>query len=188
LNQFDFFTIRDGFETVKEFYDSPGEVSDYALTVAFLKVLDPGSVVRGEEVTALNRAQALLPAFGAQLENALFGGGQLSDPVRNEIANLSVNRYSIAARNAEGILEQYKNMAEKNKLDINSIAIGAAIPEAKINIRPISSEQTGQEIALPPENELDMSQSDTSYNELMLAWPRLNQQGRSAILNMLRTR
>jgi len=188
LNQFDFFTIRDGFETVKEFYDSPGEVSDYALTVAFLKVLDPGSVVRGEEVTALNRAQALLPAFGAQLENALFGGGQLSDPVRNEIAKLSMNRYSIAARNAQSILEQYRGIADKNQLDIKSIAIGAAIPEAKINIRPISSEQTGQEIALPPENELDMSQSDTSYNDLMLAWPRLNQQGRSAILNILRNK
>ena len=186
LNQFDFFTVRDGFETVKEFYDNPGEVSDYALTVAFLKVLDPGSVVRGEEVTALNRAQALLPAFGAQLENALFGSGQLSDTVRNEIAKLSMNRYGIAARNAESLFDEYKDMADRYNLDIENIAINAYIPDPSINIRPPQIRQSSQALVLPSENELDMGLSDMNYYDLMTAWPTLTDQGKTAILNRLK--
>lgn len=176
LDDFGFFDVREGFNTVKEFYQRPSGISDYALTIAFLKILDPGSVVRGEEVDALNRSTALAPALKAQMLNAITGEGLMTQETRNQIANLAQSRYSVAAEQANDLISQNEAVADNYGVNFDNVRVGISVPDAVIDIRNVP----GAGPSLPPpvpastqDLETELERIGMTYEQFVNAWPTL---------------
>jgi hypothetical protein len=108
-----FEVVKQGYNNILTFYDNPGSTSDYALAVAFAKVLDPGSVAREGEVAAVQNAGAKVPALGQALRNAIDGTGSLTQKVRQEIADLATEIYAERAGAAQVILDSYGTLAKQ---------------------------------------------------------------------------
>lgn len=109
----DFRTVRDGFAILQPLSDTGAGVSDYALTIAFVKILDPTSVVReGEQAALARNAGRLGETLSQQLQNALKGGGSLPPSVRREI--IRAGRAIFAKRRVQGekLFKGYKRAAE----------------------------------------------------------------------------
>ena len=177
LDRFGFFDVREGFNTVKEFYERPSGISDYALTIAFLKILDPGSVVRGEEVDALNRSTALAPALKAQMLNAITGEGLMTQDTRNTIAQLAQSRYAVAAQEANEIINQTRAVADNYGLNFDNVRVGISVPSPEIDMANIPKEPG---VVPPvPANDAELasilSQYNMTYEDFVKRWPTLIQ-------------
>jgi hypothetical protein len=128
LGPFD--VVRSGYENIVSFYETGGGISDYALVVAFAKILDPGSVVRGEEVQAVNAAGAAFPAYASALRNAFTGEGQLTEQTRREIAELATQVYQQKAGAANETIARYQDLASQAGLPRDFVFFGQ-VPEAR---------------------------------------------------------
>lgn len=177
LDRFGFFDVREGFNTVKEFYERPSGISDYALTIAFLKILDPGSVVRGEEVDALNRSTALAPALKAQMLNAITGEGLMTQETRNTIAQLAQSRYAVAAEQANEIIDQTRAVSDNYGLNFDNIRVGLSVPSPEIEMSNVPENSLVPPPVPPKSAELDqlLNQYQLTYDEFVRRWPELTQ-------------
>jgi len=115
---------RRGWENIQTFIEEPGSVRDYALVVAFAKVLDPGSVVREGEVAAIANNGALLGGMEAYLINALNGTGALPDEIRDQIVAMSRDMHTKRMKEAQGIYQTYKDTADAYGLDMKHVYSG----------------------------------------------------------------
>jgi hypothetical protein len=123
--------VKQGYNNITAFYNNPGSTSDYALAVAFAKILDPGSVAREGEVAAVQNAGARIPALGQALTNAITGEGQLTAQVRQEIAELATKIYSERATSAQRTLEGYSTLARQAGIPEQVSLYAGVIPEVQ---------------------------------------------------------
>lgn len=122
--------VKQGYNNITTFYNNPSATSDYALAVAFAKVLDPGSVAREGEVAAVQNAGARIPALGQALKNAITGEGQLTQEVRQQIAELATAIYQERAQEAGSIISGYSELARRGNVPADLLYSGN-IPEAR---------------------------------------------------------
>jgi hypothetical protein len=106
--------VKQGYNNITAFYSNPGGVSDYALVVAFAKILDPGSVAREGEVAAVQNAGGNIGGtLGQYIANMADGRGSLTPQVREEIAKLATNIYSERAGAAQTTLKGFEELARQ---------------------------------------------------------------------------
>ena len=108
---------RSGYETMLYAFDNPGGVSDYALTIAFAKILDPGSVVRDSEQAAIANTGGQVKSMIQRFRNATEGGQSLPDNVREEIFAIANNAYGKTRSEAMSAREQVVNLAKAAGID-----------------------------------------------------------------------
>ena len=125
-----FEVVKQGYNNITTFYSNPSGTSDYALAVAFAKILDPTSVAREGEVTAVQNAGARIPALGQALKNAVTGEGALTPEVRQQIADLATAIYSERAAEAQKKLETYGSLADQVGIP-RQFLYGGDIPAAR---------------------------------------------------------
>mgnify|MGYP001293971356 CR=1 FL=1 len=121
--------ISEGYDGIEAFYNNRGAVSDYALAVAFAKILDPGSVAREGEVAAVQNAGAKLPALKQALENAVTNKGKLPPEIREEIARLAREKLTAILPQAQETLDRYQATADKLGIDFEDIYYGPMFEE-----------------------------------------------------------
>ena len=121
--------VKSGYNNITTFYNNPSATSDYALAVAFAKILDPGSVAREGEVAAVQNAGARIPALGQALKNAVDGKGQLTQQVRQQIAELATKVYTERQGEAQKTIGGYGEIAKRAGLPAEFLYSGS-IPEA----------------------------------------------------------
>ena len=138
----DFFIVRSGYENIMTFYDNPNAVTDYALAVAFAKVLDPGSVAREGEVSAVANAGARVPALAQSLMNAITGAGSLTDEVRRQIAQAAADVYSQKAVSAQNSINEYKQSASEFDIPWRLVYMGGEIPAPRSFGAPAAPQST----------------------------------------------
>lgn len=122
--------VKQGYGNITTFYSNPNATSDYALAVAFAKILDPGSVAREGEVAAVQNAGARIPALGQALRNAVTGEGSLTPEVRQQIAELATQIYTERSSAAQTTLQRYTELANQAGVPAEFIYSGV-IPEAQ---------------------------------------------------------
>ena len=122
--------VKQGYGNITTFYSNPNATSDYALAVAFAKILDPGSVAREGEVAAVQNAGARIPALGQALRNAVTGEGSLTPEVRQQIAELATQIYTERSSAAQTTLGRYTELAKQAGVPPEFIYSGV-IPEAQ---------------------------------------------------------
>jgi hypothetical protein len=122
--------VKQGYNNISTFYNNPGSTSDYALAVAFAKILDPGSVAREGEVAAVQNAVRPVPALGQALKNAITGEGALTPAVRQEIADLATKIYQERVGEAQRTIQGYSEIARRGNLPPELLYSGN-IPEPR---------------------------------------------------------
>ena len=113
----DFSQRQDAWGTINYLYQNQSGTSDLALVTAFAKILDPTSVVRGEEAKAIAGSGSWTAAQMLEIKNALDGGGTLSDEVRADIMNIAKDQYSRSLADARAKYENYSKLATAYGLD-----------------------------------------------------------------------
>ena len=116
-----FITIRDAFGRILSSVESPAGPGDLALIFSFMKVLDPGSVVRESEfATAQDAASFMQRLYG---KSARFTtGGRLSDESRQEFLDTARNLFESQLAQQESLQQEYRVTADEFGLDPTRVA------------------------------------------------------------------
>jgi hypothetical protein len=128
-----YFEMRDAINRIEA--STAGPAGDLSLIYNFMKMLDPGSVVREGEFALIGRSGGLPTQVQAYF-NRLAGNGQLTDEQRNQIRTES--RGLLAAQQAQygRIQEQYRGIARRLNLNTDNVIIDYTPPPASERPRP----------------------------------------------------
>jgi hypothetical protein len=135
----DFAEIADKAMVVFESARDPSAAGDLSLIFAYMKLLDPGSVVReGEFATAANTGSVPESVWGKY--NRIIAGERLAQPVRDDF----VQRARMLVRGNQGrlrhIMGQYERRARANGVDPSMVVYdyfdGMDAPEVAPPVRP----------------------------------------------------
>jgi hypothetical protein len=169
--------VRSGYQTIQDLYANSGSVSDYALAVGFAKILDPTSVAREGEVSAIAGSGSLESGLRAQIINALNGQGSLPPEVRTEIARIATMKYEREADRANTILGRYKIAADQSGVPFEQVWLGGDISPAAV-VTP----QGGPRL---PSGSVNINGQTYNQSQLDAAWPNLDATARQAIMNSI---
>lgn len=86
--------IQPGYLKIIQFYNNRDPIGDYSLAVGYAKMIDPGSVAREGEVSAVANSGSIPDTLKAQLLNALTGNGRLPQRVRAGIYNNAIRIFN----------------------------------------------------------------------------------------------
>jgi uncharacterized protein (UPF0297 family) len=124
----DFSAAAKPFKAVSEAFtrvmaaDGDKGVNDIALIYGYMKMLDPGSVVReGEFATAANAAG--IPDRITTLYNNAINGSKLSQKVRQEMKEQARQVYKAAEEDFAGIESEYKAIAERSGVGWRNVIV-----------------------------------------------------------------
>lgn len=108
----DFVQVRDAYARVETAASSPSAAGDLALIFNFMKILDPGSVVReGEFATAQNSAG--VPARVRNLYNQTISGERLSPPQRQDFLGQARGLYQAQLQGHRRLEQQFSGIAQR---------------------------------------------------------------------------
>jgi hypothetical protein len=118
----DFVKVRDSYKRVIAASKDPSAAGDLALIFNYMKILDPGSVVRESEFANA----AATGSYGERLKAAaakFLAGERLSDEMREDFVNRARKLYDEQLGSHRQLISEYTNLASKNKLDPSNIII-----------------------------------------------------------------
>lgn len=122
-----YFETRDAWGRIQQSAKSPSAAGDVALIFNFMKMLDPGSVVReGEFATAQNAAG--VPERVMALYNRILSGERLTDQIRADFLNQSRGLYDRAEAQYQGIQKQYHAITTRTGADPQNTIVDFGIP------------------------------------------------------------
>jgi hypothetical protein len=112
----EFATRSAGLGTVLASASDPSPAGDISLIFAYMKMLDPNSVVReGEFATAQNAGS--IPQTVLAKYNQALQGTRLADSVRRDFVDRAQRIYNSASEDFGKVYARYENIAERNQLD-----------------------------------------------------------------------
>lgn len=111
---------RDAFSTIQASATDGTGASDIALITSFMKMLDPGSVVRETEFATAQNTSGLLTQL-SNLAQKAKQGSFLSDEQRANFLNLARKYYQAADSNEAKVRKQYENIVDQYKLDYENV-------------------------------------------------------------------
>lgn len=111
---------RDAYSTIEASASDSTGASDIALVTSFMKMLDPGSVVRETEFATASNASGLLTQLSNLAEKAKKG--TFLDPKqREDFLNLAKKYLDAADKNEAKVRNQYENIVDQYKLDYQNV-------------------------------------------------------------------
>lgn len=125
----DFRSVHDAYARI-EATTGESPQADMSLIFQFMKMLDPGSTVREGEYASAEQTRGL-PDTVAALYNKALTGETLTPQQRDEFRGQARNLYERAASDNKSVGDQYRSLAEQNKLDPNQVVLpygGAMAP------------------------------------------------------------
>jgi hypothetical protein len=135
----------------------PTAAGDISLIFAYMKMLDPNSVVREGEFATAQSAGSVPQTLWSKYNQALTGE-RLAPEVRNDFVDRANKLYARASEDFGTVYKTYEDIAKANNLDPTRALVdyrvkraSAAIPQSAVNaeITPdIWSEMTPEEQAL----------------------------------------
>ena len=130
----DFRDIQGGYQKIVKFYETKGSIGDYGLAVQFAKLIDPGSVAREGEVSAVQRSGSLSDRVKADIINTLNGMGNLPPRTRAGIYNRAIEIFNVERVKAVDIINKFKGFLSSDLRDdkqgarLDFFTVGAAVP------------------------------------------------------------
>lgn len=122
----DFRVVQDAYSKIKK--TSNTGAGDMSMLYQYVKLLDPGSVVRESEFATA----AASGSFGERIQGAVKGileGGRLNQSLRAEFLNEANNVYAGQKQGYDRAKNTYKGLAERNQLNIQNVITDYAEPE-----------------------------------------------------------
>jgi hypothetical protein len=112
----DFATRSAGLGTVLASAADPSPAGDISLIFAYMKMLDPNSVVREGEFATAQSAGSIPETIWAKYNQALEGT-RLADTVRQDFVDRAKRIYNSAAQDFGKVYSRYEDIAKRNQLD-----------------------------------------------------------------------
>ena len=119
--------VRDSYTRVIGSVDEPSAAGDLSLIFNYMKMLDPGSVVRESEFATA----AATGSYGERLKaagNRILAGERLSDSMRKDFVSKANVLYQGMKEQHDKRIENYTHIAEKNNLPIDEVVIDIKSP------------------------------------------------------------
>lgn len=124
----DFRQVRDSYSRIQEAAKEPSAAGDLALIFNYMKMLDPGSVVReGEFATAQNAAG--VPDRIRAYYNKVIDGERLADATRKDFLSRSKMLYGSQNRQYQKSKSEFQRTAKQYGLDPSRVIIEQEIAE-----------------------------------------------------------
>ena len=125
----DFQTVRDAYTNVKQSAAGQSPASDISMIFAYMKLLDPTSVVReGEFATAQNAAG--VPTQVYNLYNRMLSGERLSPGQRTDFLKSADSIYQGRERQYQGVVSEFRRLATGSGARPEQIVIDHSVREA----------------------------------------------------------
>ena len=112
----DYSTIRDSYSRVQVSAQEPSAAGDLSMVFNYMKMLDPGSVVRESEYASAENARGV-PETIRNMYNKVIDGEILSQKQRKDFLNRANQLYETAERGQLKQLEQYRKNATSYGID-----------------------------------------------------------------------
>lgn len=122
----DFRIIRDAYQRVTDSSSDPSAAGDLALIFNYMKILDPGSVVREGEFATAQNAASVPERLRAQY-NKVIAGERLSDATRHDFVNRAGRLFEGQGKIYQKNLGEFRRIAKEANLS-ESIFPEAFIP------------------------------------------------------------
>ena len=116
----EFITVNDSYNTVKTVASDHSAAGDLSMIFAFMKMLDPNSVVREQEFANAQNA-AGVPQRVANTYNKLLSGERLSESQRKDFINQANNLYKSKKSRQDAIVKRYTEIAKRNKVNPDDV-------------------------------------------------------------------
>lgn len=126
----DYKKVRDSYNRVVASGQEPSAAGDLALIFNYMKILDPGSVVRESEFATA----AASGSFGERLQAAaqkILRGERLSDEMRKDFINRGKVLYERQAETQQLNVDKYTKLAQKRGLDPKDVVSDVQTTEKK---------------------------------------------------------
>lgn len=112
--------VQNAFDQIQSGVNATSPAGDLAAATKFMKLLDPGSVVRESELGMAMAATGLLDR-ALQYKNYVLNGTKLSPSQRQDFLNVSTQLYNAAKARKDEIDSQYTDIARQGGLNPNLI-------------------------------------------------------------------
>lgn len=117
----DFRTVQAAYDSVRAAARNPSAAGDLSLIFAYMKILDPGSVVREQEFANAQNA-AGVPDRIRNLYNRALNGQRLNPNQRNDFLSQANNLFQTRQQTYRGIENEYRGYAESYGVSPDRVA------------------------------------------------------------------
>lgn len=117
----DFRTVQSAYNSVQAAARNPSAAGDLSLIFAYMKILDPGSVVREQEFANAQNA-AGVPDQIRNRYNQILNGQRLNPNQRRDFLNQANNLFQTRRQTYQGIENEYRGYAESYGVSPDRVA------------------------------------------------------------------
>lgn len=117
----DYATVRSAYQSVQAAARNPSAAGDLSLIFAYMKILDPGSVVREQEFANAQNA-AGIPDRVRNLYNRALNGQRLNPNQRRDFINQANNLFQTRQQTYDRIASEYRGYAESYGVSPDRVA------------------------------------------------------------------
>tara|TARA_R110002012_G_scaffold67902_1_gene176622 strand:- start:1332 stop:2360 length:1029 start_codon:yes stop_codon:yes gene_type:complete len=124
----DFRSVRDSYTRTKKSYQDPSAAGDLSLIFNYMKMLDPGSVVRESEFAQAEKTGS----WGSRIESArlkVVRGERLAPKVRNDFFDRATKLYSGRNNQYKKTSKEFKTLAVKENIDPSKVVLDYSLTE-----------------------------------------------------------
>lgn len=134
--------VRDSFARVQESAKEPSAAGDLALIFNFMKMLDPGSVVRESEFATAQNAAGIPERIRAQYNKAL-AGERLAPKTRQDFTKRANQLFKRQDTQHQRRVQTFTGIARRNRLNIKNVVIdlGDPILDIEAEIQELEARQ-----------------------------------------------
>jgi hypothetical protein len=115
-------TVRNAFQNVKSASKDPSAAGDLSMIFAYMKILDPNSVVREQEFANAQNA-AGVPDRIRNVYNRIMSGERLNPEQRKDFLTQAEKLHGTSQRQYEAVRKQYGTIAERAKARPDQVMI-----------------------------------------------------------------
>jgi len=160
-----FIDVRDAYGRILTSAEEQTAASDLSLIFNYMKMLDPGSVVReGEFANAQNSAG--VPSRIRARYNNVVSGERLAEDTRADFINQAQGLYKTQLASQSDLDKNYQNLATSYGLDSNKVVIDFGSPIAKKEFKYNISVMTIEDLASLDESQFTEEQKKIIEEEM----------------------
>lgn len=122
----DFVAVGDSYNTVRAAAQDPTAAGDLSLIFAYMKMLDPNSVVREQEFANAQNAAGVPDRIRNQW-NKILEGERLNPAQREDFINQAKKVYEIRKTRNQALVKRYSDIAKRNKVNPDDVVGDLAV-------------------------------------------------------------
>ncbi len=158
----DFVSVGDAYNVVKATGADNSAAGDLSMIFAFMKMLDPTSVVREQEFANAQNAAGVPDRIRNQY-NKIISGERLNETQRKDFLNQANNLYKTRKTRNDQLKNRYTEIAKRNRVNPDDVVGDMAIVEQETGGPNASGAQPGQPVQVKSAAEAAALPSGTEF-------------------------